>query len=218
MTNDIERRLRAVYHASERLLGESGASGDEPSEPLSPRVSRDPTFRRARLMPILAAAVVVLAVVAVTLVVMRGGAHRHAATPTTVRQSASRSPAASTQKSGRGAYESPPAAVTVAAHGAVTTNTALRVDQPGEWVRTTSDRWDALNGESASATVAEVYIVQIRGDFICKICKGQSKTAIHGSTIVLVLPVYAQTGGGITFGNTTYDLSRLGNTHNFIVS
>jgi hypothetical protein len=118
-----------------------------------------------------------------------------------------------------GIAQAPPEAVVFAARAAIEANTALRVNRPAQWVQTTTKQWDTLNGVSARAGNTAVYLVQIRGEFLCKTCKGTWTTPPRGTVMILELPIdpSAATGGGFTFGNVSYDLHKLGTPRDFNV-
>src|SRR6266496_218298 len=102
-------------------------------------------------------------------------------------------------------------------HYVLTGNTVLRLDQPVEWVLTTTHKWAAAQGFANGLLPADVpiYVVQIRGSFVCRACK--SPVTIKGTVMVLELPLTPnrQIGEGFSMGPIAYDLSRAGTVHTF---
>jgi hypothetical protein len=183
--SDVETRLRATWIASEELITDA----DDPP----PMVAAQ---RRSWRAPSLVAAAVLLIAVGVTVAVNW---------PTAKRESGSTSAQAT------------PARVLQAAQIAIRGQTVHRLDEPVEWVQTTTKKWAALDDEpNAQSVNAPLYVIQLRGDFDCNLCKGPGASQLRGSTIVTLVPLTDnQPSGGFIFGNTTYDLSKLGSVHTF---
>jgi hypothetical protein len=209
MPNEIERRLRGAYAASDLLVDPVIADPTQRSAMAQRSAAGRPHRRRmARFVLPLLATAVVLAIAGGTLLAINRSRSPHAASPPT------RSPASSNAN--------PPALVRAKTHIALTTNSVTQLDQPVQWVLTTTHRWAAMANHStpAASTTAEpaevkIYIVQIRGSFVCRACKGFRP--ITGSVIILELPLTPnqQIGEGFSIGNVSYDLSALGDVHTF---
>jgi hypothetical protein len=154
--SDIEARLRAAWVASEELITNAD---DPPLMVVAPR--------RSPRAPFLVAAAVLVIAVGVTVVVNW--------------PSANRKPAA---LPGSTSSQVTPALVLQAAQNAVQGQTVHRLDEPIEWVQTTTDKWAALEyGRTPSAQPGNVpiYVIQIHGDFDCNSCKGPGADRLHGS-------------------------------------
>jgi hypothetical protein len=210
MPNEIERRLRGAYAASDLLVDPVIADRTQRSAMTQRSAAGRPHRRRmARFALPLLATGVVLAIAGGTLLAINRSRSPHAASPAT------RSPASSK-------VTPPPALVRAKTHVALTANSVTELDQPVQWVLTTTHRWAAMANHStpaASTTTepaeAKIYIVQIRGSFVCGACKGFRP--ITGSVIILELPLTPnqQIGEGFSMGNVSYDLSALGTVHAF---
>jgi hypothetical protein len=199
---EVELRLRAAYEASADLVADSMSDQD----PILGADRADLTVgvKHPRWRTPLLAAVAVLIVTAGTVLAIDQARSHRAASPPTSSASSLPQPA-------------PPALLRSRTHSALTANMVLRLDQPVEWVKTTSHKWAAAQGINAGPLPADVdiYIVQIRGSFVCGACK--SPVTIKGSVMVLELPLKPnqQIGEGFAMGNTAYDLSRAGTVHTF---
>ncbi len=198
MSSDVEVRLRAAYEASANLIADT-PSARELAGPID--AGDGHAWRRWRT-PLLAAVAVLIIAVGTVLAVDRGS-HR----------------AASPAPSGSTSVPQPAAPPLVASHThrVLTVNTVLRLDQPVEWVLTTTHKWAAAQGFANGLLPADVpiYVVQIRGSFVCRACK--SPVTIKGTVMVLELPLTPnrQIGEGFSMGPTAYDLSRAGTVHTF---
>ena len=199
MPSDVELRLRAAYEASADLLADT-----PPAPELAGHIdaSDGHAWRRWRT-PLLAAVAVLIIAVGTVLAVDRPGSHQ-AASPAPSGTASAPQPA-------------PPPLVASHTHYALTGNTVLRLDQPVEWVLTTTHKWAAAQGFANGLLPADVpiYVVQIRGSFVCRACK--SPVTIKGTVMVLELPLTPnrQIGEGFSMGPIAYDLSRAGTVHTF---
>jgi len=197
MSSDVEVRLRAAYEASANLIADT-PSARELAGPIDAGDGR--AWRRWRT-PLLAAVAVLIIAVGTVLAVDRGS-HR----------------AASPAPSGSTSVPQPAAPPLVASHThrVLTVNTVLRLDQPVEWVLTTTHKWAAARLITGPLPAdVPIYVVQIRGSFVCRACK--SPVTIKGTVMVLDLPLTPnrQIGEGFSMGYTAYDLSRAGTVHTF---
>jgi len=116
----------------------------------------------------------------------------------------------------------PPPLVQAKTHFALTTNTIDRLDQPVQWVKTTTYKWGALEyprvrpgGPVEVPPDLDMYVVQIRGAFVCIGCK--SMQTVTGTVMILelLLEPHPPFSDGFIMGNTSYDLSRIGTVHVF---
>jgi hypothetical protein len=198
MSSDVELRLRAAYEASADLIADT-----PPAPELAGRSDAGDghAWRRWRT-PLLAAVAVLIIAVGTVLALDRPGSHR-AASPAPSGTASAPQPA-------------PPPLVASHTHHVLTGNTVLRLDQPVEWVLTTTHKWAAAQGYGTGLPAdVPIYVVQIRGSFVCRACK--SPVTIKGTVMVLELPLTPnrQIGEGFSMGPTAYDLSRAGTVHTF---
>ena len=198
MSSDVELRLRAAYEASANLIADTPPAR-ELAEPIDAGDGHG--WRRWRT-PLLAALAVLIIAVGTVLAVERPGSHR----------AASPAPSGSTSAP----QPAPPLLVASHTHHVLTVNTVLRLDQPVEWVLTTTHKWAAARLTTGPLPAdVPIYIIQIRGSFVCRACK--SPVTIKGTVMVLDLPLTPnrQIGEGFSMGHTAYDLSRAGTVHTF---
>lgn len=114
------------------------------------------------------------------------------------------------------ATPAPPAAVRKAA-----TNLAKargsRADRTAEWVQTTVGRFEAMQGDTNNVPRGrEIYVVQIRGTFVCYTCKylgSKPPTGRAEQVTLAVSPHVSYSNFGLT--QKPYDLSKLGAVHTF---
>jgi hypothetical protein len=173
-----------------------------PADPLSLLERRLRRLRRARIL--LAAGTTVFATLVVVGVVALVGPSSDRTAPATTATPTITQPA-------------PPRAVVDAARSMLAGMIEPTVSGPAEWVRTTHAAYRGLISARDSVPDFEVYVVQIRGRFVCGACsRPVGASAPQGSAIQWSVRVG---GGGPTDTGVgaPVDLSRLGTVHTFPV-
>ncbi len=84
----------------------------------------------------------------------------------------------------------------------------------GQWVETTVSKWWPPDGDSTATADSKIYVIQLRGHFVCTRCRGL--THVKGNVELVALSVDPKRNyGGISVRAQPADLSKLGTVHTF---